>query len=169
MAVRPLIPTIAARAVPDWVGGRIGAGIATFAREAGARAMRHAWAKTQTHGSRGRHQTVEGGEALSRERLPSPPERSIRQRLGVNQARRWAARARLILAQPRHQGAWLVSQAEAVEDRRVDGTAGGDKVPLRVVLGRVVDDFSEAKFVKQACDEAPMIQDLAAVAVLSIH
>jgi hypothetical protein len=37
------------------------------------------------------------------------------------------------------------------------------------VLGRVVNDFSDAKFVKHACDEAQMIQDLAAVEVLSIH
>jgi hypothetical protein len=88
---------------------------------------------------------------------------------GFNQAGRQESRGRVILEKPRHQVQLLVHKAEAVEDHRVDGMAGGDEAHLRVLLGRLVNDFSDAKFVKHACDEAQMIQDWAAVAVLSIH
>jgi hypothetical protein len=52
----------------------------------------------------------------------------------------------------------LVHQAEALEDHRVDGMAGGDEAHLRVLRGRLVNN---AKFVKHAGDETPMIKDSA--------
>src|SRR5882724_7331691 len=83
--------------------------------------------------------------------------------LGVNQAGRQESRDRFILEKPRHQVELLVYKAEAVEDHRFDGMAGGDDAHLRVLLGRLVNDFSNAKFVKHARDKAKMIQDLTAV------
>jgi hypothetical protein len=47
--------------------------------------------------------------------------------------------------------------------------ASGDETPLRVLRGRVVNDVAKAEFVKHAGDEAQRIQDVAAVAVLSVH
>jgi hypothetical protein len=60
-------------------------------------------------------------------------------------------------------------EREPVEDHGFDGMAGGDDAHLRVLPGRLVNDLSDAKFVKHACDEAQMSQDLAAVDVLSVH
>jgi hypothetical protein len=89
--------------------------------------------------------------------------------LGFNHAGRQESSGRLILEKPRHQVELLVHKAEAVEDHRFDGMAGGDDAHLGVLLGRLVNDLSDAKFVKHARDEAQMIQDLAAVDGLSVY
>jgi len=47
--------------------------------------------------------------------------------------------------------------------------AGGEEAPRRVLLVRLVNDCSEAKCVKPACDQAQMNQGWAMVTVLSLH
>jgi len=165
----PLIPPLAARAVHDLCVGGVVAVRAAIARAAGAIERHQVRGQAYTRGRGGRHATVEVGDAIRIERIERPAERSIMELLGVKQPRRQASRERLILAKPRHQGAWLGHNAAAVEDHRVDGMARGDDPHLRVVLGRLVHDVAKAECVQHAGDAAQMSQDLAAVAVLSVH
>lgn len=164
-----MLPTRAARDVHALVVGGVVAGIAAIDRAAGALARRQARGQASTLGSRGRHATLEGGEAIRLQRIQGPTARVSMQLLGVNPIGRQESSARVILEHPRHQVEWLVHTAEAGEDHRVDGMAGGDEAQLRVLLRRLVHDVADATCVTHACDEAQMIQDWAAVAVWSIH
>jgi hypothetical protein len=166
--VGPMLPTIAARDVHDLCVGGVVAVIAAIDMEAGASERHNARGKAPPLGSRGRHATREFGDARRIERLESPAERLLIERLGFKQTRRQESRDRFILEKPRPQLAWLGHTAEAVEDPRFDGMAGGDDAHLRVVLGRLVNDCAHAEFFTQACDEAQMIQNVAAVDVLSV-
>jgi hypothetical protein len=168
-AVGPRLPTSAARAGPDWCVGGVVAVLAAIDLAAGALERRQARGKAPLPGRRGRHETIAGGDARSIARIEPPPERLIMQRRGVTHAGRQASSGRGILEPPRPQGEWLVHTAEAVADQRVDGMAGGDEAHLRGVLGRVVHDGADATGVTPACDEAQMIQAVAAVDVVSVH
>jgi hypothetical protein len=69
MEVGPMSPTIAARDVHDLFVGDVVAGLAAIAMDAGAIEMHQAWGKAQTLGSRGRHETIEVGDARRLERI----------------------------------------------------------------------------------------------------
>jgi hypothetical protein len=156
LAIGALIPPIAAREVHDpFVGGMV-AVIAAIAMEAGTIARRQARGKAPTLGSRGRHQTVACGDAIIIERIQSPPERLIMERLGVDQQGCQESRWRLVLEKPRPEREWLVHTAKAVEDHRLHGIARGHEPRCWRVPGGTVNDLTNAEGIAHTRDQAQM-------------
>jgi hypothetical protein len=57
----------------------------------------------------------------------------------------------------RHEVELLVDEAQAVEDHRLDGMAGGDHPHCRVLLGGLINNLSDAEFFKHPRDQTQVI------------
>jgi len=139
-----------------FVGGMVTV-LAAIARETGAIEMRQAGGKAQTRGRRGRHETGACGDAIIIERLYSPAEEIIIERLGFDQHGCQESREGFVREKPRHQIEWLVHQAEAVEDNRVDDIARGHEPRVWMWSGYAVNDLTHAECLAPTRDKAHMV------------
>jgi len=155
-----MLPTSAARDGHALCVGGVVAVITALAREAGPLEMPHLPGTAHTLGGRGRHQTVECGNAIRLERLQSPAERVIMAMRGVDHHGRQRARGRFGLETPRHQLEVLVHPAEAGEAPRVHGIARGDEPPFWRVSGGTVHDLTKAEGLAPTRDKAQMVKDV---------
>jgi len=159
LEVGPMIPTIATRAVHDLCVGGVVAGLAAIDREAGTIERHTLRGQAQTLGGRGRQPTVEGGDAISLERIERPAARIIIARLGCDQPGSQEARGRFVLEQPRHQITWWGHHAEAVADHRVNGLARGHDPRVWRASGGTVNDLTHAECIEHTRDQAHMVAD----------
>ena len=51
----------------------------------------------------------------------------------------------------------LIAKPQPVEDHRFDGFAHGEVTHFRILLGGLVDNVANAKFVEHACDKTKMV------------
>jgi hypothetical protein len=157
MEVGPRIPTLAARAGHDRCVGGMLAVVAALAMQTGAIERRNARGKAPPLGRRGRHAPVACGAALRLARLSSPAEGLIIAMLGFDPPGCQESRSRLVLEQPGPQLAWLVHNAEAVEDHRCDGIARGHEARVWMVSGGAVHDLTHAECSEPTRDKAHMV------------
>jgi hypothetical protein len=69
----------------------------------------------------------------------------------------------LILEEHRDQVQGLIHKPQAIKHHRFDGFADGKVSHLRVLMGGVIDDLTNAKFIEHASDKAKVVQDFATV------
>lgn len=165
LAVGPMLPTIAARAVHDLCVGGIVAVVAAIDMATGAIEMREARDTPQTLGGRGRNETVECGNAIIIARISRPAEGVIMEMLRFDHQGGQESRGRFVLEQPLHPRAVLVHTAEAVQDHGFDGIARGHDPRCWLVSGRAVHDLTYAEGIEHTRDKAPMVEELTPIGV----
>jgi hypothetical protein len=69
-----------------------------------------------------------------------------------DEAREW-----FMLKKMWHQGELLVDKAQAIEDHGFDSMASGHNPHFRVLLRRLINNLSDAKFFKHARNKAKVI------------
>jgi hypothetical protein len=154
--VRAMIPAVALGDVDDLLVGRRRAVIPAINMETGTIEMGKGRSEPSPLRRRCGHQTLQGGDAKVIERIEGTPQCVIVQMAGVYR-RSDEPRGRLILEKVGPQVQLLVHKAKPVEDHRLDRMAGGHETHCRVWLGRFINDFSHAAFVKHACAKAQVI------------
>lgn len=160
--IRAMVPAGALSDVDDLLVGRLRAVRTAIDMETGTIEMGKGRCEPSALCRRGCKQTVQGGDAKGIERIEGTPQGVIVQMAGFDR-RSDEPRGRFILEKVGHQVQLWVHTAEPVEDHRLDRLACGHETHFRVLLGRLIDDLSNAEFVKHARDQAQGISDLGAV------
>src|SRR4029453_16169574 len=142
-----MIPTIAVGNVYDlFVGGLIAViaaiDIETWRIERGERGR-----QPQTRGARSGNEAVEGCHSRLVQRLKGAPEGGIIEMTGLNAGRHKASDG-FILEKMGHERELLVEKAQTIEPHGFDRMAGSDNPRFRVLLRRLINDFSDAEFFK---------------------
>ena len=111
---------------------------------------------SQTFRRGGGHEAVEGRHPTVIEGVQGQTARSIIE-LGGDHAGRHEAGSGLMLEDPGDEVERLIDQSPAIEHHGFDSFPDGEVAHFRVLLGRLVNDIANAKFVKHARDEAEVI------------
>jgi hypothetical protein len=162
IAVGALIATVAAGNMDDRLLRLLVTVVAAIDMNTGAIEMGQAGRKPQTCGSGRGKEAVEFRHPVIVKRIPRTAERVIIAMVRLN-TRGDASRERLVLKKMRHQGKPLVDKAQAIQDHGFDGMACSDNPHCRVVLRCLINNLSDTKCFKHACDEPQVISNLRAV------
>ena len=130
--------------------------------------MGKAGRKAQTLGGRRRYETVEFRYPIVIEGIQGTSEGIIVELSGGNTGRNEEGGG-LILQEPGDEGERVIDKPQAIEHHRFDGVTHSEVPHVRVVLGRSIEDVTNAEFVEHASDKAEVVSDLATVCRLVGH
>jgi hypothetical protein len=159
--VGALSPAVAPRDLPDMGVGLLGTVVAAVDVETRAVQMRKPRGSPQAWRGGDRHKPGAFGHTRALERLQGTSQRVILARRGFNPRGDEPVR-RCGLKKEGHEVQWVVHNAHAVQDHRLDGVAHGDPASLWVVLGGVVNDGANPELINHPGHQAEMSHDLTA-------